>query len=90
MIGVALVAATALAGADPAIPAPVRAFLERLRSCAHWAGEEPYDPDRARQIATPLRKGRCAAIARDEGALRRRYAARPDVLRLIEASEAGE
>lgn len=64
-------------------PREIGAFLERRAECEHWAGEEPYDRARTREIATAVAKLRCERIEADEARLRRRYAGRPDVLKLL-------
>lgn len=65
-------------------PAPVQAFIVRRATCNHWSGEEPYDVERARQIARALAASKCNRIETDELALRRRYAARADLIALID------
>lgn len=56
------------------VPQPVRDFLERRAGCNHWAGEEPYDAERAAYIAKAVRKLRCRRIEADERQIKRRYA----------------
>jgi hypothetical protein len=84
-----------LAASHPAVvvarmPLDVRRFIERRQSCDHWAGEEPYDRDRARQIDSALRRDRCDTIDRTEVRLRRRHARRRDIIRAIEAARDGD
>lgn len=86
-----VLAATALLSSDAdieravaAAPPQVRAFIERRRACNHWAGEEPYDEDRARQIRSAVRKLRCHAIERDGERLRRSLVSKPDLLALFD------
>jgi hypothetical protein len=67
-------------------PSPVRSFVERLVSCEHWAGEEPYDADRRREIERALRIDRCDRIDIEGREFRRRYARRPEILRLFDAA----
>lgn len=66
-----------------AAPRPVRAFIERRQGCNHWAGEEPYDADRRREIEAAIRGLRCTAIEADARAIRRRYSGQSDILRLL-------
>ena len=42
---------TASPVASPSLPAEVTAFVERWETCMHFAGEEPYDEERKKQIA---------------------------------------
>jgi hypothetical protein len=84
----------AVAAADPVatlagLPRDVRTLIERRWSCNHWAGEEPYDRDRAREIAAALKDDRCERIDVDERTIRRRYAKRADVLTFIEETRDG-
>ncbi len=78
-----LAALRARAAAQPAI---VRRFIARRAMCNHWGGEEPYDAARRREIARAVRRLRCAALPREEAALRRRYAGRPESLALLDAT----
>lgn len=64
-------------------PKPIGAFLERRAECEHWAGEEPYDKARGRQIAAAVRALKCDRLEADERALRRAYAKQPKVLGLL-------
>lgn len=82
--GLAAAADVDLDGAIRAAPAPVRAFIQRRDECEHWGGEEPYDKARRREIEAAVRDLRCTALDRDEAALKRRYAARPDLIDLME------
>jgi hypothetical protein len=88
MIGIAL-AMTLQLGAqagDPELdrygplPAEVRVLIDRRADCNHWAGEEPYDRDRKREIQRAIRDLRCETVPREETRLRRRYAKLPQVL----------
>lgn len=65
-------------------PADVRAVIERRQGCNHWVGEEPYDKDRARQIDEAIRQLHCVRIDRDVATMRRRYKARPALVRLLD------
>lgn len=79
-----LLMAAAMASATPtearvqrelkAVPHVVRDFLERRAGCNHWAGEEPYDAERAAYIAKAVRDLRCRRIEADEHQIKRRYA----------------
>ncbi|QJU57857.1 hypothetical protein HL653_08690 [Sphingomonas sp. AP4-R1] len=75
-----LLAALAAAATAP----DVARLLERREGCDHWAGEEPYDQARGREIAAALASLRCSAIERDEKRLRRKYARDAAALRLID------
>ena len=66
------------------LPYDVRAHIDRQRNCNHWAGEEPYDADRRRQIAAAVRDLRCTRLEAEEHQLRRRYARVPAVLKAID------
>ena len=55
------------------LPSDVTAFVERRAGCHHWAGEEPYDAARGRQIAAAIRRSRCDRLDADEKILRKRY-----------------
>ncbi|MGC1301832.1 MAG: hypothetical protein WA840_05605 [Caulobacteraceae bacterium] len=65
------------------VPRELGAFMERRAECEHWAGEEPYDKGRAAEIDHAVKVLHCARVEADERALRRRYARRPDVLKVL-------
>ena len=67
MIPAALILAAA------ALPQDVARFVERRRDCEHYAGEEPYDPPRARFLARMDVRLHCSTVERDERRLRRRH-----------------
>jgi len=75
------------AAAAPRLPAEVRQAIARREACNHWAGEEPYDRARAREIAANVRRLGCVRLEKDEARLRRRYARRPGVLRALRAAQ---
>ncbi|MBO9882026.1 hypothetical protein [Xanthomonas sp. D-109] len=39
-----------------AMPAPIRAFVARQDTCTHFAGEEPYDAARRRELERAMAK----------------------------------
>ncbi|WP_188578182.1 hypothetical protein [Azorhizobium oxalatiphilum] len=75
--------AQGLTGAElAALPADVRAFIKRRDGCDHFRGEEPTDPERAKEINTQLKKlctGTDAQLAR----LRLSYATNRAVMRAL-------
>lgn len=73
----------ALADLTKGQPKEVAAVAERIAICTHFAGEEPYDAARRREIAAAMKKYRCEKLEKDEAILRKRYkdnAAALDVL----------
>ncbi len=49
---------------DPSIdcPADIQAWMNRVNSCAHFAGEPPYDKARAAEIEAALKENKCAML----------------------------
>lgn len=64
-------------------PQNVATFVERRAGCNHFSGEEPYDRERADEIAKALRQLRCKSLAQDERTLRRTYRKQPAVISLL-------
>lgn len=64
-------------------PREIGVFLERRAECDHWGGEEPYDKGRLAQINRAVKALRCDRVAADEKTLRRKYARRPGLVRLL-------
>ena len=65
------------------LPRDVRVLIDRRLSCNHWAGEEPYDRARKREIDHAFRDLRCDTVEREERRLQRRYAKLPQVLKAL-------
>ena len=51
-------------------PEDVTAFIEPMVECNHWAGEEPYDKERAAQIKIAVERAQCDRLNSDEQALK--------------------
>jgi hypothetical protein len=65
------------------LPRDVRVFIDRRMGCNHFAGEEPYNEERARQLEAAARELRCRRLESDETRLRRRYVRMPRVLKAL-------
>src|SRR5215469_9289159 len=65
------------------MPAPVAEFIERAANCNHWAGEEPYDADRAKEISNALSELRCSHLDADQASLLKRYKGNAKVERAV-------
>ncbi len=68
-------------------PKEVRSFIERVFLCHHWAGEEPYDQSRAKQIREAIQKLRCELLPSDEAKLRKKYKNHPKVLAALDSAK---
>jgi hypothetical protein len=62
-----------LAAMAKALPHDVRVFIARKSECNHWAGEEPYDAARGKEIERAVARLKCGALDKDEAAIKRRY-----------------
>lgn len=61
-----LIAALMVAGCQTLPPHdPLSKFESRAENCQHWGGEEPYDQQRAAEIARAIRVQRCDALKSD-------------------------
>lgn len=89
-IGLILVASFGHAEVDPLAdltkgqPKDVASVAMRIAMCTHFAGEEPYDAARRREIAAAMKKYRCDTLDKDETALRRRYKDNSEVLGVLQ------
>jgi hypothetical protein len=70
------------------LPADVVRFVERYGGCNHWGGEEPYSKERRKEIDDGARRLRCDRLDADGRKLRKKYAGKPNVVRIIDAAEA--
>ena len=65
-------------------PREIVRFLEQRAECEHWAGEEPYDKARRREINRALRDLGCLNLRAKEQRLRKRYQGDPGVIALLD------
>jgi len=68
-------------------PKEIRKFIERVFLCQHWAGEEPFDQPRAKQIRNAIQQLRCDQIPSDEARLRKKYKNSPKVLAVLDSAK---
>lgn len=68
-------------------PGDVARFQIDVETCIHFAGEEPYDAARRRQIDVAIRK-HCGPAERNGARLRKKYAKSPLVLDRLNAIQA--
>jgi hypothetical protein len=69
-------------------PRDVAAIAVRIAMCTHFAGEEPYDAVRRKEIADAMKKYRCDRLDGDEAELRMRYRNAPAVLAVFQQAHA--
>jgi hypothetical protein len=55
------------------LPKDAAAVVTQLAMCQHFAGEEPYDRARAREIVRAEKQYKCETLDADEAAVRKRY-----------------
>ena len=60
------------------LPADVQHFIAKQRDCEHWAGEEPYDAPRRREIEPGIAAS-CKGLDASAVTLRKRYAKYPKI-----------
>jgi hypothetical protein len=65
--------------ADDTLPSDVRTLVSRREQCHHWAGEEPYDKARAKEIDRAMNQLKCDRIEQEVEAMRTKYATNPRV-----------
>jgi len=70
------------------MPRDVRAFIARKSECNHWAGEEPYDAARGKQIERAVGRLKCDTLDRDGAALQRRHAGDEKILKALKLADA--
>ncbi|WGM39103.1 hypothetical protein [Caulobacter sp. NIBR1757] len=68
-------------------PVDIQGFQDDVETCVHFAGEEPYDAARRRQIEAAIRR-HCDGSARALPRLLKRYEKAPDALARIRAIQA--
>jgi hypothetical protein len=65
-------------------PKDVSELIDRLVGCNHWSGEAPYDAERKQEIALAMADLKCARLAKDEAAARKRYANKPGTIKALQ------
>ena len=65
------------------MPKQVQQFNKRQIECNHWAGEEPYDKERIKEITTAIAHLKCKTLVIDEKKLLKKYQSRLDVIESI-------
>ena len=82
-----LLCARGAGAADDTLPVDVKRLVDRRAECHHWAGEEPYDKARARQIDKAMNRLKCDDIEKEVENMRAKYptdaavkAALPDII----------
>ena len=68
-------------------PEDVVEFIERTVECNHWAGEEPYDRERAEQITKAIKNARCDGLVSEEQALKLKYKKDRNILDAIKKAK---
>lgn len=77
-----------IAAISKGMPIPVKKVIDRQIACNHWAGEEPYDAERAEEINTAITKLKCNMLDQDEARLIKKYKSRPEVKNAINQAKA--
>jgi hypothetical protein len=72
------------------LPADVVDLVERYSGCIHFGGEEGYSEERRQEIDDAVTQLKCDRLETDEQALRKKYANRRRVLRVVNAAAAYE
>ncbi|RYF95391.1 MAG: hypothetical protein EON95_01690 [Caulobacteraceae bacterium] len=65
-------------------PVDIQGFQDDVETCIHFAGEEPYDAARRREIEAAIRR-HCDGSARAYPRLLKRYEKAPEALERIKA-----
>lgn len=67
-------------------PEEVKAVVMKLENCHHWAGEEPTDEKRTKEIAGNLKKLGCDKLPAQIEALKKKHASETDSLNYLDAA----
>lgn len=67
----------------PGCPTDVKELVARMYGCDHWAGEEPYDAERAEEITAALKELRCESYRRDYKLLEKKYKGNAAISRVL-------
>lgn len=70
------------------MPKPVKKVIDRQIACNHWAGEEPYDAERATEINAAVTQLKCNKLDQDEAMLIEKYKSRPEIKSAINQAKA--
>jgi hypothetical protein len=76
-----------LARIEAGQPKDVIALIERITSCAHWAGEGGYDAARQAEIEKALRDLACNKLDEDRKAIETKYRKKKSVLKALKRAD---
>src|SRR5437870_4754018 len=65
------------------IPKDAASVADRLASCTHFWGEEPYDSHRKAEIDNALKESQCDTVEVDAAAIKLKYAKNQFVLNAV-------
>ena len=65
------------------IPKDAASVADRLASCTHFWGEEPYDSERKAEIDNALKESKCDTVDADAAAIKQKYAKNTSVLHAV-------
>jgi hypothetical protein len=69
-------------------PKEVKALIDRIYTCNHFAGEEGYDRERRAELNAAMRQNRCAQVETDEAKMVARYKNNRKVVHALNAAKA--
>jgi len=75
-----LLYASRVSSGGEVLPADVKKLVDRREECNHWAGEEPYNKARSRQIDKAMNRLKCDSIAKEVQEMRAKYSGDAAVL----------
>jgi hypothetical protein len=83
----ALVLVSSLVYAKPKFPSDVVELIDRNQDCTHFAGEEPYNEERAAEIQKAMRQLKCASIEKEKEKLIKKYRGNGEIVKAIEFAD---
>lgn len=76
-----------IAAINKGMPKSVKLFNMRQIECNHWAGEEPTDKQRSKEINSAITKLRCKDLEKDEVKLHQKFKSRSDIVKSIKLAK---
>lgn len=71
------------------LPNDVVLLIQRMDNCDHWAGEDGYDEERAKEIEAAVSKLKCESIDADRARILKKYKSKKSVVNKIKNYPAG-
>ncbi len=87
IVALILLLVSGLTHAKAKFPEDVALLIDRIQDCNHFAGEEPYNEERALEIKKAFKQLKCHSLEKDKEKLLKKYRGNGEIVKAIEFAE---